>query len=161
MRRLPMTDYSTYREKVRLPRPPFFFQGDGAKCWAYALASWLQVRTGDYFDPEALAQKWNEKGPLDFYNAETVLRGEGARYVHSVSKSEFTAAYIISLLEGTYVYLTYNRPGSSFSHCVVIYGVHGGSKARVAIMDPQKGYKSLPLPVDLDAPPIEKLLIAY
>jgi hypothetical protein len=108
-----------------------------------------------------LIDKWQVKGALNAHNAETVLRGEGARYVHTVKKPEFTAAYIIGLLDYTYVYLAYQRLGGLFAHCVVMYGVRGGSNAKVAIMDPMTGYRFLPLPVDLADPPIEKLLIAH
>lgn len=157
-----MTDYSTYREKVRLPQPPLLLQGNTAKCWAYALASWQMVSSGgEYRDPEALITKWNDllgiEGAVRPDQAQTVLLQEGAVSARSISPSDFTAAFLVQLLDYHYVFMASQKAGTAYAHCVVIYGVRGASSAKVAYFDPQLGYrvKSLPFPTHY------KILIAY
>jgi hypothetical protein len=110
-----------------------------AHCWAAALEWWLKItpnRTklskGDLIS--MYAKKYPD-GSLDPVTEFPLVKDENGMDSENISGSVFTSEYIDKKLALGHLYVGYERPGSSFGHCIVVWGISGST---VNFMDPAK-----------------------
>lgn len=125
-------------------RPPSIFQGDRLICWATAIAAWTQVTSGvANLDTEEVIAKFTAlKVVTERKTLETVagMNKVAAEFGLDAERVEgggsLTADILGPKLKKSHVLAVYRRPGATYLHMVVIYGVDA---LYVSYMDPMVG----------------------
>jgi Papain-like cysteine protease AvrRpt2 len=111
-----------------------------AHCWAAALEWWLKVTPNrSQLSKDELiglyAKKYGD-GSLDPLTEFPTVKSENGMESQNIGGSSFTAEYVYNKLSLGHLFVAYERPGSSFGHCIVVYGIDNGT---VNFMDPARG----------------------
>jgi hypothetical protein len=131
------------RESCWRMRPPVRFQRDKYICWAAAISSWSLVTRGakkfattksvlDHFRPTGAM---NEDDSLILPDGmEQVARLFSLRFEKFEGGGSLSAINICPHLRHSHLLVVFKRPGATYHHFVVVYGV---DRLHICFMDPE------------------------
>jgi hypothetical protein len=131
------------RESFWRMRPPVRYQRDRYICWAAAISSWSMVTKGAKKFPttKSVLDHFRSTGAMNADDSlilpdgmEQVSRLFGLKFKKFEGGGSLSAINIGPLLEHSHLLVVFKRPGATYHHFVVVYGV---DRFHICFMDPE------------------------
>src|SRR5262245_465519 len=133
----------TSRESCWRMRPPVRYQRDKYICWAAAISSWSIVTKGakKFATTKSVLDHFRPTGAMNTDDSlilpsgmEQVMRLFGLKFEKFEGGGSLSAVNICPLLEQSHLLVVFKRPGATYHHFVVVYGV---DRFHICFMDPE------------------------